>query len=79
MRKSQKIFIRKKFNQSNKKGVEILMKQIKIMTLKQKGEKSISEFEFIVNNQLKNLPNSKVVTAFMPNINRLYVVLEYDK
>ncbi len=54
------------------------MKQVKILSLKQKGEKSVTDFEFIINNNLKNLPNSRVVSGFMPNINRLYIVIEYE-
>ena len=55
------------------------MKQIKILTAKQSGEKSINEFALLVNDHLRTTPNSKVVTAFMPNINRLYIVIEYEE
>ena len=54
------------------------MKQIKLMILKQTGEKSVKRFTEEINIQLKTIPNSRVITAFMPNINRLYVIIEYD-
>jgi len=54
------------------------MKQIKLMTLKQSGEKSVRDFAQLVNAQLRAMSNGRVVTAFMPNINRLYVIIEFE-
>ena len=54
------------------------MKQVKIIRLKQTGKKSVDEFTDIINDNLKALPNSRVASAFMPNINSLFVVIEYD-
>lgn len=55
------------------------MKQVKIIRLKQTGSKSVDGFTNVVNDHLKVLPNSRVASAFMPNINSLFVVIEYDK
>ena len=55
-----------------------MIKQIKLLTLKQSGEKSVKEFSELINLHLRNIPNSRIITAFMPNINRLYAIIEYD-
>ena len=55
-----------------------MIKQIKLLTLKQSGEKSVREFGELINAELRVIPNSRVVTAFMPNVNRVYAIIEYD-
>ena len=56
----------------------MMVKQVKLLTLKQSGEKSVKAFNELINGSLKTIPNSRLITVFMPNINRIYAVIEYD-
>ena len=74
----QNIRTRKKQKRCFKEVKKEMIKQIKLLTLKQSGEKSVREFSELINFHLRNIPNSRMVAAFMPNTNKLYAIIEYD-